>query len=153
MFGKTLVLLSLLIVLPACAEPRYAPADSGDKVGRVDATVDGLRAELPVSGTDLVLVWETEPTDEREGSFLLKFGHRDPVSGELVVEEIEGEISVVLWMPSMGHGSSPVKVERLSVGAYRASDVFFVMPGDWEIRIQRRSGGRVLEQATLALRI
>jgi hypothetical protein len=70
----------------------------------------------------------------------------------IVPGDIEGEVAVVLWMPSMGHGSSPVSVAKIDVGTYRASQVFFTMPGDWEIRIQRLVNGAVVEQAVIALR-
>ncbi len=49
---------------------------------------------------------------------------------------------VVLWMPSMGHGSAPTKIDPVAndqgqavPGAYLVSRMYFVMPGDWDIRV------------------
>jgi hypothetical protein len=53
---------------------------------------------------------------------------------------------VKLWMPSMGHGSSPVVVKPISDGVYEVSDVFFIMLGDWEIRYQLKSNDDVIEE-------
>lgn len=54
--------------------------------------------------------------------------------------EIPGEIQVTdlavqLWMPSMGHGSSSVKITQLGVNKYKVTEAFFVMPGAWEVRV------------------
>ena len=43
---------------------------------------------------------------------------------------------VTLWMPDMGHGSTPTQVSQLDTGTYRASEVFFVMPGLRQIKCQ-----------------
>ena len=53
---------------------------------------------------------------------------------------------ILLWMPSMGHGSSPVKIERLDVGVFKASEIFFIMPGPWDIRYQLKDGSDVIEE-------
>jgi YtkA-like len=52
------------------------------------------------------------------------------------------KVSVVLWMPSMGHGSAPTVVENavdtngnLILGSYNVHRVFFIMGGDWEVRV------------------
>ena len=56
--------------------------------------------------------------------------------------DINDNIKVVLWMPSMGHGSSPTQVEHAVdangsaiTGAYSVKNVYFVMPGEWEVRV------------------
>jgi hypothetical protein len=86
--------------------------------------------------------WEQMPTETDFGSFIFKT-HRP--AGMI---DISGP-TVMLWMPSMGHGSSPVTVERLSTGVYRASRVFFTMKGDWEIHVQSKDGGEVHDEAVL----
>jgi hypothetical protein len=49
---------------------------------------------------------------------------------------VGAEISVVPWMPEMGHGVSqkPTVVER-GGGLYRVGDIIFIMGGHWELRI------------------
>lgn len=60
--------------------------------------------------------------------------------------EVPGEIQVTdltvqLWMPSMGHGSSPVKITQLGVNKYKVTEAFFVMPGTWEVRVTFKHEG------------
>lgn len=53
--------------------------------------------------------------------------------------EIPGDFRVVLFMPDMGHGSSPTKIAKLTEpGLYRVSKIHFTMPGLWEVRITLR---------------
>lgn len=56
------------------------------------------------------------------------------------------DVAVVLWMPSMGHGSRPVFVEKQSSLKYLASKIFFIMPGDWEIRFQLKSNKEIVDE-------
>ncbi len=57
--------------------------------------------------------------------------------------------SVKLWMPSMGHGSAPTKIQKLLdgrgeavLGTYQVSNMYFTMPGQWEVRITVKRDGR-----------
>jgi hypothetical protein len=45
-----------------------------------------------------------------------------------------------------------VTVAKVDTGTYRATQVFFTMPGDWEIRIQRLVNGTLIEQAVFPYR-
>lgn len=40
-----------------------------------------------------------------------------------------------LWMPSMGHGSSPVTITQVGVNKYQISEAYFIMNGSWEVRV------------------
>lgn len=83
------------------------------------------------------------------GSFVVEFYNPDD-RGQFV--DLKNELEVLLWMPSMGHGSSPVTLEKVAPGQYRVSRVFFVMRGDWEIQFKLKNGNTVLEQSALAYR-
>lgn len=55
---------------------------------------------------------------------------------------IEADVAVQLWMPSMGHGSSPVQLDRIAnakgnfdTAVYRVSKMNFIMEGEWEVRV------------------
>jgi hypothetical protein len=55
---------------------------------------------------------------------------------------LEDSVEVVLWMPSMGHGSAPTQIQRvldsngdLMTGVYQVRNVYFTMGGDWEVRV------------------
>lgn len=89
-----------------------------------------------------VLLWETEPTGTSKGRFILKF---TDLNGAPTTPA--QTVNVKLWMPSMGHGSSPVSIAQVDSNTFRASDVFFVMAGSWEIHIQLKTGSTVNDEA------
>ncbi len=45
-----------------------------------------------------------------------------------------------LWMPSMGHGSAPTRVVRVSDMCIKIENVKFMMSGDWEIHLKLGGG-------------
>lgn len=56
--------------------------------------------------------------------------------------ELNDNIEVVLWMPSMGHSSAPTQIERaidsngnLIPGTFNVHNVYFIMGGEWEVRV------------------
>ena len=59
------------------------------------------------------------------------------------------ELNVFLWMPSMGHGSSPVKMKKLRNGEFKITDVYFIMGGKWELKFQLLLDGNVIDETVL----
>jgi hypothetical protein len=150
MFGKKLIIVTVKIVtavaLLGCAEKNYAQTKRNDQQKNSQSDVTCL-ANFK-SAHCVTMIWEALPTDKSTGTFVFK---TLAVSNDGIHKEADmnGAIAVVLWMPSMGHGSSPVQVEHLGVGTYRATNVFFVMPGDWEIRIQLSDSTGVIDTAII----
>jgi hypothetical protein len=116
-------------------------------VSGLEGKIDGISGEcgLLFSSEDVCLktVWIQKPSESTYGEMNLSFVDRyddtrfiDPTN----------EPYILLWMPSMGHGSSPVKMERTDVGRFKASEIFFIMPGPWEIRYQLKDGSNVVEE-------
>jgi hypothetical protein len=48
-------------------------------------------------------------------------------------------VSADLWMPSMGHGSSPVSLYPQANGCTVIRNMNFMMPGDWQVRIRMQN--------------
>lgn len=147
MSGK--ILLIALTLLTACADPKYVSRPGASQPFR---KAEAEHTQFDKTGTSLWLSWETKPTADQYGSLLLKTGRENAADKSPVPLDLEGDIAVILWMPSMGHGSSPVTVTKIDTGTYRATKVFFSMPGDWEIRVQRVVKGALIEQAVLPFR-
>lgn len=139
-------LLPFLVALAGCAQPRYEAAPPASRNGGEQRLVAGRFAS---SGLLVSYQWETMPTEESEGSFLFRTYAPDPRDAFPELRDPAGTVAVELWMPDMNHGSSPVLVERLGTGTYRASQVFFSMRGAWEIRVQEKVGPNVVDQAAL----
>lgn len=102
---------------------------------------------FPKSGLCASLTWDSPASSQAENSFVLRFWSKEGGSPAGPFRDADGTVAVQLWMPSMGHGSSPVTVTPHGGGAYAATRVFFIMPGAWDIRVQIKRGGQLLEQA------
>jgi YtkA-like protein len=145
---RSLILLlvaSSLMLFAGCAKPNYEDPQrdpAANQLGNCDAFFSHANACID-------LIWEKKPTKDDMGSFVVEFYNPDDRSQFI---DLHGTLDVVLWMPSMGHGSSPVTVEKLAPGQYRVSKVYFIMPGDWEIQFKLKNGDTVLEQAALPYR-
>lgn len=140
MFGKSFIFAACVWVFSgtACAHPNYQSQQEGS--GLQKTTNPSCELKMPISQFCVNLVWEKVPTDTEKGVFTLQFSLNEAAT------ELLQAPSVVLWMPSMGHGSSPVTVNPVDKGLYRISDVYFVMPGEWEIRIQIKDQNGQVDQ-------
>ncbi|MBS1970544.1 MAG: FixH family protein [Bdellovibrionales bacterium] len=140
-----LLVASSMILLASCAKPNYEDPQRNPAVEENGT----CRAYLAQSNVCIDLIWDKKPSKEAKGSFYLEF--YNPADRSQFID-LQNDLEVVLWMPSMGHGSAPVKVEKTNPGQYLVSDVYFVMPGDWEIQIKLKNGATVLEQTALPYR-
>lgn len=154
MFGKILLFLAT-VSLTACAQPKYENVikESNPGNGSTSEKVSQCQVKFKNSQYCLTWVWEVEPTDSVAGSLVFKISRGNNFDDSPVLTDFDFPVSVLLWMPSMGHGSSPTKTEKLDVGTYRTSNVFFVMPGDWEIRFQVKDGKTITDEAIVSLSI
>jgi len=93
------------------------------------------------------------PTEKDRAEAVLSFENKDhtPLTGEFPYE-----VHVKLFMPSMGHGSLPTQVTpevgeggKSLPGVYRVKDLYFSMPGDWEIQVDLRKAGKRVDRAVL----
>lgn len=155
----------LFVALPACGqspllhhvhdqsrnEPPIDTSTVAPKPTDETTPAPACQISLPKSNLCASLTW-TVPSVPRKkkGAFELRFTR--PGSNELV--DAPATVGVVLWMPSMDHGSSPVTVERKGRGLYLATDVYFVMGGEWDIIVQLLQGEEeVLDQGTLKVQM
>lgn len=149
-FGKLTIVL-LIFGLVSCAKPNYQ--DEKSKTGFENQPNPAPGQQQPTPGQanlSLDMTWEKIPTETEEGSFFVSIYEKEnpgaPLSPNLAVE-------VVLWMPDMGHGSSPVRIEKVSFSRFRVLDVFFIMPGIWEIRFKLKDGADVIGTAVRKITI
>lgn len=120
MFGKcpprlfATTLLFITTLLTSCADPKYV--NPNNALGRNPEQKMSACQEKFASGYCVSYAWEKMPTETEFGSFLFKTFRPNLGDGSPIEVDLEGTHAVVLWMPSMGHGSSPVTVEQLDVG-------------------------------------
>lgn len=95
--------------------------------------------------------WELMPTSTQVGSIIFKVVRANALDDSPMPVDLNSTPALVLWMPSMGHGSSPTTVEQVDTGSFRAKNVFFIMPGEWEIKFQIKEGNTVQDEAVVTL--
>lgn len=144
------VLIPCLLVM-ACARPQYFQEGAPHGV----KSTSGLKcaATFAKSGHCVDWYWEVEPTASLEGSLVFKVFRPNLLDQSPVLQDLNETAHVELWMPDMGHGSTESSTERVDQGTYRAKEVFFVMPGLWEIRFQSRQGETTVDQAIVRVEI
>lgn len=109
------ILLALLVSLPVFA-------------GAQTTTCDATFAQANLCAQ---IHWSVGPSSDTENRFEMQFYSLSTMTPA----DLSAPVAVSLFMPSMGHGSSPVQVAKTAPGAYAVTKVHFIMPGFWEIRI------------------
>lgn len=147
--GKWAIVIVLLAA--GCARPKYVEGESGGSSGAPapQAQAD-CSLRFRVSGFCLSWFWENKPTPTQAGSLIFKVFRENLFDRTPVAVDLPSA-SLMLWMPGMNHGSSPTRTERLDVGTYRASAVFFIMPGEWDLHFQAKEGAAVQDEAVVSL--
>lgn len=149
MFGN-LVIAAILALLVGCSQPKYVQESPTTENKLAQENAD-CRIKLSISQLCLQWSWQLKPTTKQAGILVFKTYRLNQLDQTPVETELSGTADVVLWMPDMGHGSTPTKTERIDVGTYRVSQVFFIMPGKWEIRFQIKNENKVLESAIVEI--
>lgn len=69
----------------------------------------------------------------------------DIVATPEALDEVQA-VQVDLIMPEMGHGSAPVKIERLDQKHFQVTDAYFTMSGNWLVKVEvmTKAGGSML---------
>ncbi|MCS6838952.1 MAG: FixH family protein [Bdellovibrionaceae bacterium] len=95
--------------------------------------------------------WIKKPNHSEYGSLLIKMFRLNRFDQSPVLLESTNSFVLELWMPSMNHGSSPTTVTKVDIGTYLVEQVFFIMPGDWELRWHKMQPetNQILETLTL----
>ena len=128
------------LFLLSCAKPNY--------VHQSDFKEDALSQTpcpfyFPSENLCLKFHWQKKPTETTMGEIQLRFFSPENVKEQ---RDPKGFPFVFLWMPSMGHGSSPTHTIRIKEGLYLVQDVFFIMPGPWDIHFQLKESEEIKEE-------
>lgn len=97
------------------------------------------------------LSWLQGPS--ADGESILRVEWKDAATQAVVEPGTSFEVSV--WMPSMGHGSSPTQLRRVLdsdggvlSGSYDVAAMYFVMAGAWEVRFELARPDGTIETQT-----
>lgn len=136
-------LVTLIFLMSACARPEYVDNTDINIPQSQTEQEDSCPLAFPNEKICASMHWLKAPTSSDFSEFELHFSD----------EVTPSSLSVILWMPSMGHGSSPVKIEPLGDGKFRIHRVYFIMPGDWEVRVYLKNGPTILDQIFVPLMV
>lgn len=119
-------LFFLFAACTACASPEYVDANR--------TVAANSECSLKFNSLNLCgqMEWSQTPKNQTYTTFTLTLNDASLTAADL---------KVYLWMPSMGHGSAPVQIVDLGNGVFDIQQVYFVMPGSWEIRFEITKNG------------
>lgn len=103
------------------------------------------------------IIWNSPVAEAVNSPFQLRFWKMGEGTANGPYADPPHAVAVKLWMPAMGHGSSPVTVTpavesggtRIS-GIFDVNNVYFIMPGDWEIHVQLIHGNNRIHEESIA---
>lgn len=121
---KKYILLIVSFGFLGCANAKDLPMDS---LERSQQSCLALTEEVCAE-----LSWKVGPSTKVENKALLLFKN---IRTKEIVSVTSG-LQAYLWMPGMGHGSSPIRIDYLDEGVVMLSTIHFIMPGEWELRLQ-----------------
>jgi hypothetical protein len=137
----------ILLFLVSCAEPKYVNDSNAQSNNAAQEAASACSIRFDRTQLCVSWHWEKKPTSSEMGSFIFKTYRLNAFDATPIEVNPVNVPEIQLWMPSMGHGSAPTQTTQLDVGTYRAENVFFVMPGEWDIRFQIKDGDTVSDEA------
>lgn len=142
---KSLLLLSLIIFsFYGCGKSPLQMKKSNEVSG--NAGLESAKV-LKTTQHSLVLNWLSPVNSADEAHALLI------VKKNGVVVDLPEQIQIFLWMPTMGHGSSPITIKKIGTGLYDLSQVYFIMDGFWQLRVQIKNGNDVVDEEVFEVNI
>lgn len=102
--------------------------------------------------SSFVISWVDGPK-RGMSKFIMKTWKNDLGTMNGPYQDLPKTLNVFIWMPSMGHGSSPVKLKKINDGEYEVSDVNFIMGGKWEVKFQLKDGAQVFDETVAPVSI
>lgn len=64
-------------------------------------------------------------------------------------QDLPDNLLVDIQMPDMGHGSVPVKMNKIGPGEYDVTRIFFIMGGNWDLHIRNIKDGNLVDEIKL----
>jgi len=153
---RTSFLVVFILGISSCGQP---PASTAPANAVVNATTKPQLStdcplSFPLSNYCASLTWLNTPTFEGENSFTIHFWDAKSGSSHGPYSDPPHSVFTKLWMPSMGHGSSKITLARSAdssgvaiPGVFLGTDVYFTMPGAWDVHIQLKDGSKIVEEA------
>ena len=138
------IALLTLFLLSSCGD---SPLLNHTKLGDTPSRQIGLQTALQFSKiqTGLSVVWRSGcPNLFDDCIFDLNLEKALPADSKITAE---------LWMPAMGHGSSPITSTELGPLSWQMTEVYFIMPGHWQVKLHLQLADGQTDEAILDYRL
>ncbi len=142
---KILLLVFIFSALISCGK---SPLQM-KKTGLETSGNTGLESTKTLKTTQhsLSLTW-LSPVNSTDEAHALLIAKKNGSASDL-----PEQIKIFLWMPTMGHGSSPITVKKIGTGLYDLSQIYFIMDGFWQLRIQLKNNNETLDEEIFEINI
>lgn len=101
--------------------------------------------------TYFTITWPKMASASDESSFQILIEPNSEGVAKPIFDEYELEVE--LWMPDHGHGAPPVEIVKISAFEVIVRDIWFIMPGHWEVRLRLKQGQQVVDQYVLEVNL
>lgn len=133
-YFKIILLLLALTFLSCGKSPLF------NKVSSNSSEINGqlqLNEQFPNRNINFSINWIIKPSLEELSSFELRLAKELPTNQTL---------NAFIWMPEMGHGSSPIEISRINNNEFFMNEIAFIMPGLWVLHIEVLENNQVIDQ-------
>ena len=117
---------------------------------------DAQAASIANQTVEAHLTWIQGPRLDAESILDLQFVDSETQQPTILTDELK----VTVFMPMMGHGSSPTTITalkdasgKLIPGAYQVSKIYFTMGGEWEIHIMLKNADGTSQTQTVKVNL
>ena len=141
-------LLSACLFLTSCGEsPLFN--HTNEKRGGLGRILQDQNAVYTLGISSFSLDWIDGP-EKGTSKFIMNIWQEGVGTFNGPYQDLPGDLAISIFMPAMGHGSSPVKITKLAVGEYEVSEINFFMGGTWEVKFQNKESGHVHDESVLS---
>lgn len=131
----TIVILFLTSLLSSCGKsPLLNKLENNFQEVAGSAS---LNENFPHHSAEFSLSWPNPPSLDEMSSFDIKF--TNPLNDNQ-------SLNAFIWMPEMGHGSSPFEMVKINLSHFNFSEVAFIMPGLWVLHIELLENNQVVDE-------
>tara|TARA_B100000925_G_scaffold57475_2_gene38090 strand:+ start:583 stop:1014 length:432 start_codon:yes stop_codon:yes gene_type:complete len=136
-----LIRVFLLLFLISCGKSPFLDDPTLD-TRQVQAQSQKEKIFFKSENLDLHFYFKTPIVIGEEVTLIILFTNQ-----EGILSSSDLDLNLKLWMPNMGHGSFPTSIHKITDGVYEVREIFFTMPGRWDLHFQLvDTSGKVKEE-------
>ena len=124
-----IIIFSFIFILAGCGKPPF--------LNKLEKVSNEISSVFPYEDIEFTLNWTVPPTLSELSS--LEINLNKPMEDGI-------SLNAYLWMPEMGHGSSPIEIQKINSTNYALTDLAFIMPGLWVLHIELIENNRIVHQ-------